>query len=151
MSSPEALDEKPIELRREKIVKLEISVSSEASVVDVDGPRYCIRVPRTNSVKRSGSHDDRIVLDLTLEVRGATTGRPLMSACHACSRRDHSSSPCAPIIDFVAQEDLIKVKSGKAFVDFRFLCYSAHQGTMDKEYRCASVASSESIAYVSPD
>ena len=151
MVSPEALDEKPIELRRERIVKLEISVSSEPSVVDVDAPGYCIRVPKTNSVKRSGCHNDRIVLDLTLEVRGATTGRPLMSACHACSRRDHSSSPCAPILDFVALEDLTKVKSGKAFIAFRFICLPEHHGTVDKEYQCASVASSKSIAYVPAD
>ena len=150
MASPKALDEKPIELRRDRIARLVISVSSELSVVDVGAPGYCIRVPKTNSVKRSGSHDDRIVLDLTLEVRGATTGKPLMSVCHVCSCRD-PSSPCAPILDFVALEDLIKVKNGIAIIAFRFICLSEHHGTVDKEYQCASVATSKSIAYVPAD
>ena len=146
MASPEALDEKPIEHRRDILVKLEISVSSEPSVIDTPG--YCIKVPKTKSIKRFGSHDERSVLDLTLEVRGATTGRVLKSACHACSVRESSPSPKLPIVDFVAQEDLIKVKGSKAFVAFRFLCLPGHHGTMDEEYQYGNLAISKSIAYV---
>ena len=146
MACPEALDEKPIEHRRDILVKLEISVSSETSVVYTPG--YCIKVPKTKSIKRFGSHDERSVLDLTLEVRGATTGRVLKSACHACSIRESSSSSNLPIVDFVAQEDLIKVKGSKAFVAFRFLCLPGHHGTMDEEYQCANFAISNCIAYV---
>ena len=146
MACPEALDEKPIEHRREILVKLEITVSSEPPVVYTPG--YCIKVPRTKSIKRFGSHDERSVLDLTLEVRGATTGRVLKSACHACSVRESSPSSDLPIVDFVAQEDLIKMKSSKAFVAFRFLCLPGHHGTMDEHYQSANFAIAKSIANV---
>ena len=149
MACPEALDEKPIEHRRDILVKLEISVSSEPSIADMPG--YCIKVPKTKSIKRFGSHDGRSVLDLTLEVRGATTGKIFKSACHACSVRESSPSFNLPIVDFVAQEELIKVKGSKAFVAFRFLCLPGHHGTMDEEYQCANIAISKSIAYVPTD
>ena len=135
MAFPEALDEKPIEHRRDIQLKLEISVSPEPSVVDTPG--YCIRVPKTKSVKRFGSHDERIVLDLMLEVRGATTGRVLKFACHACSVRECSPSANLPMVDFVAKEDLIKVKGRKVYPAFRFICLPGHHGTMDEEYQFA--------------
>ena len=120
MVYPEALDERPIEHRREIQLKLEISVFAEPS--DVDSPEYCIGVPHTKSVKKSGSRGGRTVLDLRLEVLGATTGKPLMSACHACSVRECSPSANVSMVDFVAKEDLINVKQGKAHIAFRFLC-----------------------------
>ena len=146
MACPEAPDEKPIEHRRDIQLKLEISVSTEPSVVDA--PEYCIKVPKTKSVKRFGSHDERIVLDMRLEVRGATTGRALMFACRACSIRESSHSANLPMVDFVAKEDLINVKDRKAYVAFRFLCLPGHHGTMDEEYQCANVAISKSIVHV---
>ncbi len=149
MVSPEALDERPIEHRRDILVKLEISIS--AAPFDVDPPEYCIRVPRTKSVRRSGSRSGRTVLDLRLEVLGATTGKALMSACHTCSIRESPSSASLSIVDFVAKEDLINVKQGKASIAFRFLCLSGHHGTMDKEYMCATSAVPKSITYAPTD
>lgn len=145
MVSPEALDERPIEHRRDVLLKLEISVFAETFCVD--SPEYCIRVPRTKSVKRSGSRRGRTVLDLRLEVLGATTGKALMSACHTCSIRESPSSASLSMVDFVAKEDLINLKQGKAQIAFRFLCLPGHHGTMDKEYRCATSTIPKSITY----
>jgi hypothetical protein len=148
MVSPKALDERPIEHRRDVQVKLEISVSAEP--LGVSSPGYCIRIPRTKSVKGSGSRCGRTVLDLELEVLGAMTGHPLMFACHTCSTRE-SSLPIISMIDFVSKERLIDVHQGKAFIAFRFLCLPGHHGTMDKEFRCATTTTPESIAYALTD
>ena len=145
MVSPEALDEKPIQHRRDNLLKLEISVFAEA--FDIVPPEYCIRVPRTKSVKKSGSPEGRTVLDLSLEVVGATTGKALMFACHRCSDRESPSSTSVSMVDFDAREDLIDVKQGKASIAFRFLCLPGHHGTMDKEYRCTTSAITKSITY----
>jgi len=142
MVSPEALDERPIEHRRDVQLKLEISVSAK---------QYCIRVPRTKSVKGSGSRRGRTVLDLQLEVLGATTGHPLMSACHTCSIRESPLSASLSMIDFVSKEHLINVKQGKAFIAFRFLCLPGHHGTMDKEYKYATTTVPKSITDVTTD
>ena len=149
MVYPEALDEGPIEHRRDVQLKLEISVVAEPP--SVDSPDYCIRVLRTKSVKRSGSSSGRTVLDLKLEVLGATTGKALMSACHACSRRESSPPSGVPMVDFVAKNDLINVKQGKAYVAFRFLCLPGHHGIVDKEYRCATSTMPKSITYTPTD
>src|SRR5882757_5773795 len=133
MVSPEALDEGPIEHRRDILLKLEISVFTEP--FGVDPQEYCIRVPRTKSVKRIGSRGGRTVLDLRLEVVGATTGKALMSPCHTCSIRESPSSTSLSIDNFVAKEDLINLKQGTASVAFHYLYPSGHHGTMDKEYR----------------
>ena len=149
MVCPGAPNEKPIEHRRDIQLKLEVSVSTEPSVVDTPG--YCIKVPKTKSVKRPGSPDGRTVLGLMLEVRGATTGRALMSACRACSIRESSHSANLPMVDFVAKEDLINVKGRKAYIGFRFLCLPGHHGIMDEEYQCANIAISKPIAYAPTD
>ena len=149
MVSPKAPDEEPIEHRRDILLKLKISVSAEA--FDVDPPEYSIRVPRTKSVKKSGSRRGRTVLDLSLEVVGATTGRALMFACHTCSNRESPSSASVSMVDFVAKEDLIDVKQGKACIAFRFLCLSGHHGAMDKEYRCSIGAIPKSVTYTPTD
>ena len=149
MVSPEALDERPIEHRRDVLLKLEISVSADP--FGADSPEYCIRIPKTKSVRRFGSRRERTILDLRLEVLGATTGNPWMSACHTCSIREPPSSASLSIVDFVAKEDLINVKQGKAHIAFRFLCLSGHHGTMDKEYKYATTTIPKSITYASTD
>src|SRR5258706_4325835 len=143
MVYPEALDEKPIEHRRDVQLKLEISVLVERP--GVDSPEYCMRVPRTKSVKKSGSRGGRTILDLRLEVLGATTSKALMSACHACFVRESSPPAGVPMVDFVAKEDLINLKQGKASIAFRFLCLPGHHGTMDKEYRYTTITIPKSI------
>ena len=145
MASPEALDEKPIEHRRDVLLKLEISVSAEP--FGADTLERCIQVPKTKSVKKSGSHDGRTILGLELEVRGATTGRALMSACRACSVRESSRSVNLPMVDFVAKENLVDVMDGKTSVALRFRCLPGHHGTMDEEYQCVNTAISKSIAH----
>ena len=55
IASPEALDEKPIEHRRDIQLKLEVSVSAEPFGADTLG--CCIQIPKTKSVKRFGSHN----------------------------------------------------------------------------------------------
>ena len=145
MVYPEALDEKPIEHRRDVQLKLEISVFVEPP--GVDSPEYCIRVPRTKSVKKSGSRGGRTILDLRLEVLGAITGKALMSACHTCSVRESSPSASVPMVDFIAKNDLINVKQGKASIAFRFLCLPGHHRTMDKEYRCTTSTILKSVTY----
>jgi len=150
MVSPEALDERPIEHRRDVQLKLEISVSAEP--FGVYPPEYCIKVPKTKSVRKSGSRRKRTVLDLQLEVQGATTGNPLMFACHKCSIRESpSSTERVPMIDFVSKEDLIDVNEGKADIAFRFLCLPGHHGTMDEEYKCATATNPKSITYTPTD
>ena len=149
MVYPEALDERPIQHRREILIKLEISVVAEPP--GVDSPDYCIRVPHTKSVKRSGSRSGRTILELRLEVLGATTGRALMSACHTCSVRESSASAGIPMVDFAAKEDLINLKNGKACIAFRFLCLPGHHGTMDKEYRYTTITIPKSITHASTD
>ena len=149
MVSPAALDERPIEHRRDILLKLEISVFAEP--FSVDSPKYFIKIPKTKSVKRSGSRRGRTVLDLKLEVLGATTGKELMSACRACSIRESSSSASVSMVDFVAKEDLINVKQGKASIAFRFLCLPVHHGTVDKEYKCATSTTRNSITYAPSD
>ena len=149
MAYPEARDERPIEHRRDVQLKLEISVSAETS-----GPNsleYCIRVPKTKSVKKSGSRCGRTVLDLRLEVLGATSGKALMSACRECSIRESSVTACLPMLDFTAKEDLINVKRGKANIAFRFHCLPGHHGTMDQEYRCVNLTIRRSMTYAPPD
>ena len=138
MVFPEALDERPIKHRRDVQLKFEISVSAEPLPIGVVSPEYCIKVPKTKSVKRFGSRLKRTVLDLRLEVLGATTGSPLMSACYKCSVRESPSSSSISVVDFVSKEDLISVKQGKASIAFRFLCLPGHHGTMDEEYKCAT-------------
>ena len=134
MTCPEALDEKPIEHRRDIQLKLEINAAS-AEPFDGDPLEYCLRVPKTKSVKSSGSCSGRTILNLVLEVKGATTGQTLTSACHACSTRESSPSTNLPMIDFVTRKDLIDMKGGKASVAFRFLCLPGHHGTRDEEYQ----------------
>ena len=149
MVSPKALDEKPMEHRRETQLKLEIIVSAEP--LGADPPGYCIRVPRTKSVKKSGSRGGRTVLDLQLKVLGATTGRALMSTCRTCSIRESSPSASVSMVDFVAKEDLIDVNNGKASVAFRFLCLPVHHRTMDEEYECATTTAPKPITYAPTD
>ena len=149
MVSPEALDERSIEHRRETKLKLEIIVSAEP--LDADPPGYCIRVPRTKSVKKSGSRGGRTVLDLQLKVLGAITGKLLMSTCRTCSIRESSPSASVPMVDFVAKEDLINVENGKASVAFRFLCLPVHHQTMDEEYECATTTTPKPITYAHTD
>ena len=149
MVSPEALDERPIEHRRDILLKLEISVFVEP--FGVDPPKYFIKVPKTKSVKRSGSRRGRTVLDLELEVLGATTGKALMSACRACSIRESSPSVNVSMVDFVAKEDLIDVKQGKASIAFRFLCLPGHHETMDREYRYTTITIHKSITHAPTD
>ena len=149
MAYPEARDERPIEHRRDVQLKLEISVSAETS-----GPNsleYCIRVPKTKSVKKSGSRCGRTVLDLRLEVLGATSGKALMSACRECSIRESSVTACLPMLDFTAKEDLINVKRGKANIAFRFHCLPGHHGTMDKEYMYTTITIPKSITHATTD
>ena len=136
MASPKPRDERPIEHRRDIQLKLEISVPEDH--FGVDPLEYCIKVPKTKSVKTVGSRFGRTVLDLRLEVQGATTDKALISACRACSIRESSPSAHLPMVDFVAKEDLINVKRGKANIAIRFLCLPGHHGTMDKEYKCAN-------------
>ena len=64
-----------------------------------------------------------------------------MSACRACSIRESSPSANLPMVDFVAKEDLINIKGGKAYIALRFLCLPGHHRTMDEEYQCANTAS----------
>ena len=149
MISPKALDERSIEHRRETQLKLEIIVSAEP--LGIDPPIYCIRVPRTKSVKKSGSRGGRTVLDLNLEVLGAITGKRLMSTCHACSTRESDPPASVSMVDFVAKEDLINLKNGKASVAFRFLCLPVHHGTMDEEYECATTTTHKPITYAPID
>jgi hypothetical protein len=144
---PEALDENPTMHRRDVQVKLEISVEP----LGADSLEYCIGLPKTKSVKRHGSRNGRTVLNLRLEVRGATTGRHLMTPCHMCSIRESPTSTNLSIIDFRAKDDLINVKGGKAHVAFRFLCLPGHHGTVDKEFQCATTAIPKSIAYTPID
>jgi hypothetical protein len=149
MVSPEAFDERPIMHRREVKLKLEISVSAEP--FGVDSPEYCIKVPQTKSVKKSGSRRGRTILDFRLEVLGATTGKAFMSVCRACSTRESSLPASLPMVDFVAKEDLINVEQGKAYISFRFLCLPRHQGTIDNEYQCANTTIPKSITYAPTD
>jgi len=149
MASPEARDERTIEHRRDIQLKLEVSVSAEP--FGVGSTEYCIGIPKTKSVKGFGSRRGRTVLDLRLEVVGATTGKALMSACRSCSIRESSPSTNLPMVDFVAKEDLINVKRGKAYIAFRFRCLPGHHGTMDEEYQCANITIPKSIADVSTD
>ena len=86
-----------------------------------------------------------------LEVLGATTDNPFMSACHTCSIRESPLSPNLSMVDFVSKEDLINVKQGKASVAFRFLCLPGHHGTMDKEFKCATTAIPKSVTYAPAD
>lgn len=145
MASPEARDERPIEHRRDIQLKLEVSVSAEP--FGADSLEYCIKVPKTKSVKAFGSRRGRTVLNLRLEVLGATSGRALMSACRECSIRESSPTASLPMIDFVAKENLINVKRGKATIAFRFHCLPGHHGTMDQEYRCVNLTIPRSITY----
>ena len=151
MITPEALDERPIEHRREVRLKLEISVSVEPLPFGVNPPEYCIKVPKTKSVKKSGSRRERTVLDLGLEVLGATTDNPFMTACHTCSIRESPLSPNLLMVDFVSKEDLINVKQGKASIAFRFLCLPGHHGTMDKEFKCATTTIPKSVTHAPAD
>ena len=146
MVSPEALDGRPIEHRRDVQLELEISISEEPG-----SPEYCIEVPKTKFLKRSGSHRGRTALNLGLEVLGATTGNRLISACQTCSIRESPSSPSLSMVDFVAKEAFINVKQGKASIVFRFLCLSKHHGPMDKEYKCANTTIPKSITYAPTD
>ncbi len=148
MASPEARDERPIEHRRDILLKLEICVSAEPGT---NSPEYCIRVPKTKSVKKLGSRGGRTVLDLRLEVLGATSGKALMFACRECSIRESSPTAGLSMIDFVAKEDLINVKRGKSTIAFRFHCLPGHHGTMDQEYRCVNLTIHRSISYAPPD
>jgi len=50
------------------------------------------------------------------------------------------------MVDFIAKEDLVNVKGGKAYVALRFLCLPGHHGT-DEEYQCANTTTSKSVAY----
>ena len=108
-------------------------------------------VPRTKSVKKFGSCGGRTVLDLNLEVLGGTTGKELMSTCRACSIRESDTPASASMVDFVAKEDLINLKNGKASVAFRFLCLPVHHGTTDEEYECATTTTHKPITYAPID
>jgi len=150
MVFPVAIDERPIKHRREVKLRLEIFVSAEP--FGVYSPEYCIKVPKTKSVKKSGSRPERTVLDLELEVQGATTGKPLMFACHKCSIRESpSSDELLSMIDFVSKEHLINVNEGKADIAFRFLCLPGHHGTIDEEYKYVNTTNPKSITYAPTD
>jgi len=94
MAALEALNEKPIKHHRGTQLKLETFVSTKPFGADTLG--CCIKVPKTKSVKRSGSHNGRIILGLELEDQGATTGRALMSVCCRCSTWESSPSANLP-------------------------------------------------------
>ena len=133
MTRPVALNEKPIEHRRENQVTLEISVTMLSDQTSI--PWDSINVSEKHSVRHSMIRGKRARLDLTLEVCGATTGTVFRFACDKCATRTSSDFPNQSLFAFTAKGGLIEIKGGKARVIFRFLCRPEHHGTADTEYQ----------------
>ena len=140
MCRPEPNNDDPIELRRENLIELGLSLRTGPDQATL--PWEFIRVSNTGAVERSGIRRGRATLDLVLEVRGATTGTPFTSACLKCSKKGPRCSKKAPsgppnysLLGFVAKNNLVEITGGNARIGLRFRCLPRHHGTTDREYR----------------
>jgi len=133
MSSPASTGGKPVKHRRENKIVLELDIRRRS--VGTELPWDYIRIPRTKSVQRHTVLGNEKALNFKLEVHGATTGRIRDALCERCTDKESRNSIVAPtLVDFTSKTNMIKLKSGRAQVAFRFLCLSTHHGLADSEY-----------------
>ena len=131
MTRPIALNEKPIEHRKDNQVEISVTMLSDQDSIPWDS----INVSEKPSVRHSMIRGKRASLDLTLEVCGATTGTAFRVACDKCATNTSLVFPNQSLFAFAAKDGLVKIKGGKARVVFRFLCQPGHHGTTDTEYQ----------------
>lgn len=120
---PNPLNEECYQYRREDLVEVRININ-ELPATSWD----YIRVPNTE--------DSEIprCLDLALDVRGATTGIPFVSACRECSAQSPDGFSDFSLFHYARKDRLIRFIHGEARVPFRFRCSPRHHGTTDTEY-----------------
>lgn len=127
MLRPRLPDEGSFEVRREKQFVLHIAKIGLLW-------RY-IKLLEAATEGHSGIPPRQAELTMGLEVHGATTGTPFVSACHKCCTRVPSAPPSSSLFDFAAKGRLVGIAGGVAQVAFRFRCLPFHHGTTDREYR----------------
>ena len=124
--------EQVITFRRETHVALDIIFERLPSQL----PPECsgIMIPSTRSVKNSVDKQGKTLLELRIQVYGATTRKRYDTICENCEKREKKTNKTPSLIDFHAQSDVIEPKDGKIRVDFSFCCYPKCHKLGDTEY-----------------
>lgn len=129
---PPQVMESVITLRRETHVILDMSLEQ----IQRRQSAVCsgIKIPATGSVKNYADTTGKTLLELRINLLGATTKRPYESVCTSCEKREGKKKGIPSLIDFKAESDMIAPKDGKIRVEFVFCCYPKHHRLGDREY-----------------
>ncbi len=134
MLRPEPPDENPIDVRRENQIVIGIFIIQEP---DPTGSLWTyIKLFGAATEENPGIPLGQDELTLALEVHGATTGTPFMSACQRCSTKVPAAPLNSSLFDFAAAKSgRVAITDGLARVAFRFRCLPFHHGNTDREYQ----------------
>ena len=115
-----------ITLRRETRVSLDIILDR----LPRQPPGGCsgIKIPATNSVKNVAQASGKPPLELRIRISGVTNNRRYETVCASCEKREGKRRGTPSLVDFLAAQDIIEQKDGKARVEFVLCCYpKCHQ------------------------
>jgi hypothetical protein len=121
-----------ITLRRETYVALDINFEQISRQL----PASCsgIKIPSTGTVKLYADATRQYLLELCINLYGATTKRCYKHVCENCKKREGKKKGIPSLIDFKAESDMIAPKDGKIRVEFFFCCYPKDHQLGDREY-----------------
>ena len=114
-----------ITMRRETHVALDILLDRLPR--QPPGGYHRISIPHTASV-RDYTLGGEPHLEFRIYVSGAISNRRYETVCASCEKREGTKNRTPSLIDFVAEDNIIGQKDGKARVEFVFCCYpKCHQ------------------------
>ena len=129
--APRAPINDTISVRLESIIRLDLTIRPGAPF-----PWDFIKIPRTASVRNTGTLALQKYVKFSLELRGATSGEVCHVVCRRCGRR--KSQRGTEIVDFDSPTDLVEIIGGRARICFRLKCYAQHNRSVDDEYMYAA-------------
>jgi len=93
-----------------------------------------IKIPATSSVKNYADTSRKTLLEISIRLFGATTGRRYETICPSCEKREGKKKGAPAIIDFHAEREILELKDGKVRVEFSFCCYPKDHRIGDNEF-----------------
>ena len=121
-----------IKLRREAHIALEISLKRLPG--KPTAPYNGVKIPATAAVKNYGDTTGKSLLELRIDVYGATTKQSYQTVCTSCEKREGKKIGPPSLINFKAESDIIVPKDGKIRVEFVFGCYPKDHRLGDTDY-----------------
>ena len=121
-----------IQLLRETRIALDIIIEH----LPWQPPVACsgIKIPSTGSVRNYADATGQTLLEFCIRVNGATTKQRYETVCTNCEKREGKKKGTPSLVDFHAQQDIIKLKEGRAHVEFSFCCYPKCRQAGDHGY-----------------